>query len=50
LKGNLKEAKPLYKQALKVSKRVYGEEHAVVADSLNNLALLLREEVEPLFM
>ena len=43
--GKLDEAKPLYKESLAIRKKVLGEEHPDVAQSLNNLAQLLQDQV-----
>ena len=43
--GKLDEAEPLFKQALAIYKKVYGEEHPRVATALNNLAQLLSDQV-----
>ena len=42
--GKNDEAEPLYKEALAIRKKVYGDEHPDVAGSLNNLAWLLRDQ------
>ena len=39
--GDYDGAKPLYERSLEIWKKVLGEEHHDVAQSLNNLALLL---------
>ena len=39
--GKYDEAEPLYKEALAIRKKVFGDEHPSVAESLNNLAGLL---------
>ena len=39
--GKLDEAEPLYKEALAIDKKVFGDEHPNVAGDLNNLAVLL---------
>ena len=41
--GKLDEAEPLYKEALAIDKKVFGDEHPQVALALNNLAVLLEE-------
>ena len=38
--GKYDKAEPLYHRALKIFKRVYGEEHYEIAVNLNNLAAL----------
>ncbi len=48
------EAEPMYQQALALRKRLLGDKHPDVADSLNNLAALYKftrrySEAEPLF-
>ena len=43
--GKLAEAEPLYKEALAIDKKVYGDEHPEVATDLNNLAALLSDQV-----
>ena len=43
--GKLDEATPLYKESLAIRKKVLGEEHPDVAQSLNNLAALLEAQV-----
>ena len=43
--GKLDEAEPLYKEALAIDKKVYGDEHPDVAHDLNNLAGLLSNQV-----
>ncbi len=53
-KGELRQAEPLYREALEIFRAVLGPEHYRVAVCLNNLALLLTEtgrydEAEPLF-
>ena len=42
--GKLDEAAPLMRQALAIFKKVHGEEHPNVANTLHNLALLLRNQ------
>ena len=39
------EAEPLTRECLKIMRKVYGNEHPVVAESLNNLAALLSDQV-----
>ena len=39
--GKYDDAKPLHEEALAIRKKVHGEEHPDVAQSLNNLAVLL---------
>ena len=41
----MKEAEPLYRQALAIDEKVYGKEHPEVATDLNNLAGLLKAQV-----
>ncbi|MCE2665183.1 MAG: tetratricopeptide repeat protein [Microcystis sp. 53602_E8] len=53
--GKYEEAEPLYLQALELRKRLLGENHPYVANSLNNLAKLYYfqgkyEEAEPLYL
>ena len=43
--GKLDEAKPYMEQALAIRKKVLGEAHPDVAQSLNNLAGLLSDQV-----
>ena len=43
--GKLGEAEPLFKESLTIRKKVFGDEHPDVAQSLNNLAELLRAQV-----
>ena len=48
------EAKPLYEEALAITRKVLGEQHPHTAGSLNNLALLYEsqgqyEKAEPLY-
>ena len=45
--GKLDEAKPYMEQALAIRKKVLGEEHPNVAESLNNLAQLLNAQGKP---
>jgi tetratricopeptide (TPR) repeat protein len=52
--GCYKEAEPLLKQALEITRKIYGEYHPQVATSLNDLAELYRkegryDEAEPLY-
>jgi len=42
--GCYREAEPLFKQALEIRRKIYGEYHPDVAKSLNNLAVLYSEE------
>ena len=44
MQGKLDEAEPLYKEALAIDKKVFGDEHPNVAGDLNNLAELLRTQ------
>ena len=39
------EAEPLYRQALAIKRKIYGEEHPSIATGLNNLAGLLKTQV-----
>ncbi|CAN0593107.1 unnamed protein product, partial [Laminaria digitata] len=43
--GNYAEAGPLYERSLAVREKALGPEHPSVAESLNNLALLLQTHV-----
>ena len=43
--GKYDEAEPLYKESLAIRKKVLGDEHPDVAESLNNLAGLLSDQV-----
>ena len=43
--GKLEAAKPLYRRALAIHRKLYGNEHPAVAIDLNNLAMLLRLQV-----
>jgi len=43
--GKYDEAEPLYREALAIDKKIYGDEHPEVATDLNNLALLLKSQV-----
>ena len=45
LQGKYDEAEPLYREALDIRKKVFGDEHPNVAQSLNNLASLLESQV-----
>jgi hypothetical protein len=36
---------PLYEESLRIRTKVFGDEHPDVAESLNNLAELLQEQV-----
>jgi tetratricopeptide (TPR) repeat protein len=52
--GAYTEARPLYERALEIRQEAYGEEHPATAQSLNNLANLLKdqgsyEEARPLY-
>jgi len=35
---------PIYQESLQICKKIYGPQHPEVADSLNNIALLLKNE------
>jgi tetratricopeptide (TPR) repeat protein len=53
-RGRYDEAEPLYKEALELRRKLFGEEHNAVAQSINNLAALYHaqgryDEAEPLF-
>jgi tetratricopeptide (TPR) repeat protein len=53
-KGDNEQAKPLYERALAIWEKVHGEEHPLVATSLNNLAEIYRiqseyEQAKPLY-
>lgn len=43
--GKLEAAKPLYRRALAIHRKLYGNEHPAVAIDLNNLAMLLHLQV-----
>ena len=45
LQGKLSEAEPLTRECLKIMRKVHGNEHPLLAGSLNNLAALLRDQV-----
>ena len=47
IQGKPGEAEPLVREALRIDKKVFGEEHLEVAIDLNNLAWLLWEQVRP---
>jgi len=43
-KGDYDGAEPLFREALAIDKKVYGEDHPEVATDLNNLAQLLKKK------
>ena len=45
LQGKYDEAEPLYRESMAILKKVFGSEHPDVAQSLNNLAGLLKAQV-----
>lgn len=45
IQGSSDEAEPLFREALRIDTKVYGEEHHQVATDLNNLAQLLQDQV-----
>ena len=47
--GKYDEAEPLHKESLAIRKKALGEEHPDVAQSLNNLALLLSDQARHFF-
>jgi len=54
VRGRYAEAEPLYQRALRIRERAYGPDHAQVAPSLNDLAILYwclgkYEQAEPLY-
>jgi len=53
--GEYTQAEPLYEQALDIYRRVLGDDHALTATSLNNLAGLYKDQeyfakAEPLYI
>ena len=45
LQGRYDEAKPMYEESLRIRRKVLGNEHPDVAQSLNNIAQLLKDQV-----
>jgi hypothetical protein len=45
IKGKMDEAELMYRKALAINKKIYGDEHPEVAEDLNNLASVLEEQV-----
>ena len=45
LQGKHGEAKPMFEEALRISRKTRGTEHPYVAQVLNNLAQLLQDQV-----
>ncbi len=42
-RGQFRDAKQLYEQALKINEAIYGPDHATVATSVNNLGMVLQD-------
>ena len=45
MQGKYDEAEPLYREALAIDKKIYGDDHPEVATDLNNLASLLIKQL-----
>lgn len=49
LQGKCKEAEPLYRRALVITEKSFGEKHPDFGQGLNNIANVLKKQVRPSF-